>query len=89
MDPETIDWDAIKRGTATATNYRVMPGDRIFVRVADNGSDAVDNGEVKDRHSMARDYHVPAVPSRIKTPDPFLHLQADCREAGCQADEQY
>ena len=26
-----VDWDAITRGAVTATNYQVMPGDRIFV----------------------------------------------------------
>lgn len=26
-----IDWDGITRGAATATNYQVLPGDRIFI----------------------------------------------------------
>jgi polysaccharide export outer membrane protein len=26
-----VDWDAITRGAATATNYQIFPGDRIFV----------------------------------------------------------
>ena len=26
-----VDWDAITRGAATATNYQVLPGDRIFI----------------------------------------------------------
>lgn len=26
-----IDWDAITRGGSTATNYQIMPGDRIFI----------------------------------------------------------
>ena len=26
-----VDWDAITRGGATATNYQLMPGDRVFI----------------------------------------------------------
>ncbi|MGA2034633.1 MAG: polysaccharide biosynthesis/export family protein [Thermoguttaceae bacterium] len=27
----TVDWDAITQGAVTATNYQVMPGDRVFI----------------------------------------------------------
>jgi polysaccharide export outer membrane protein len=26
-----VDWDAITRGAATATNYQILPGDRVFI----------------------------------------------------------
>jgi polysaccharide export outer membrane protein len=26
-----VDWDAITRGGMTATNYQLMPGDRVFI----------------------------------------------------------
>ena len=26
-----VDWDAIARGASTATNYQLMPGDRVFI----------------------------------------------------------
>ena len=36
-----IDWDAITRGASSATNYQIMPGDRVFV--AENGVIAMTN----------------------------------------------
>jgi len=36
-----VDWDAITRGAVTATNYQVLPGDRIFI--AEDGMVAVNN----------------------------------------------
>jgi polysaccharide export outer membrane protein len=36
-----VDWDAITRGGSTATNYQVMPGDRIFI--AEDGAVALAN----------------------------------------------
>jgi polysaccharide export outer membrane protein len=26
-----VDWDAITQGASTATNYQIMPGDRVFI----------------------------------------------------------
>ena len=36
-----VDWDGITRGGATATNYQVLPGDRIFI--AEDGMIALNN----------------------------------------------
>ena len=36
-----VDWDAMTRGAATATNYQLLPGDRLFI--AQDNMIAVDN----------------------------------------------
>jgi polysaccharide export outer membrane protein len=36
-----VDWDAVTRGASTATNYQVLPGDRIFI--AEDGLVATNN----------------------------------------------
>jgi polysaccharide export outer membrane protein len=46
-----VDWAAITEGAATATNYQVFPGDRVYVKVVEDGG-AFHDGVMKMRASF-------------------------------------